>query len=271
MIARTLDEQLGRYDEARAYYKKVGDAAAVAAISARQMLVETERVFRTDETPCLQLATRNVSSVKVRVYKIDLETYFRKMHTVAGIERLDVSLIDPDATFDFAVPEFARYKPLTNFIPVPLSEGLKAGVAAVTVTSPTQEATTLLIQSDLEIVLRASHGEALVFAQNMRTGKPWPGVRLLLSDGKCVFAEGKTGDGGFYSRKLSELADDTVLRVFAAAEGGHVASTALHLAAGQGDVELSDRIFLVTDRVAYRAGEPVHVRGGAAVPWMAAL
>ncbi len=263
MIARTLDEQLGRYEEAREHYRKIGDTAAASAISARQMQVATERAFRCDETPRLKLATRNVPSVKVRVYKIDLESYFRKMHSVAGVERLDVSLIDPDATFDFAVPEFTKYKPITSYVPVPLSDGLKAGVAAVTVSSPTQEATTLVIQSDLEIIVRAAHGEALVFAQNMRTGKPWPAARLLFSDGKTVFAEAKTGGDGFCKRKLPDIDDEYVLRVFAAADGGHVASTAVRLDAGPGIAELSDRIFVATDRAAYRTGEAVHVRGAA--------
>ena len=166
------------------------------------MQVKTERVFRSGETPQLKLATRNVPAVKVRVYKIDLETYFRKMHSIAGIQRLDVSLIDPDTTLEFAVPDYAKYKPLTSSIPVPLPDGLKAGVAAVTVSSPTLETTTLLIQSDLEILVKSSRDEVLIFAENVATGKPWPGVRLLLSDGRSVFAEAKTGDDGFFRQRI---------------------------------------------------------------------
>jgi uncharacterized protein YfaS (alpha-2-macroglobulin family)/tetratricopeptide (TPR) repeat protein len=183
------------------------------------------------------------------------------MHTIAGIERLDVSMIDPDAAFDFAVRSFAKYKPLTSNIPVPLPRDLKAGVAAVTVASPAHEATTLVIQSDLDIVVRASNGETLVFAENMRTGKPWPGVRLLLSDGKSVFAEGKTADDGTYVQRHAAADQGYTLRVFAAAEGGHVASTAVSLPSGTAAVELSDRLTLATDRAEYRPGEQVHVRG----------
>ena len=92
-IARTLEEELHRYDEARQHYALVAgrDKAAAqqarAAISAKAMQVSTERVFLSTETPQVKLATRNVPSVKVRVYKIDLETYFRKMHSIAGIQR----------------------------------------------------------------------------------------------------------------------------------------------------------------------------------------
>ncbi len=267
MIARTLEEHLNRYDEAREHYRLVTghDAAeagaALAAIPAKSMQVTTERTFRSRETPQLKLATRNVPAVKVRVYKIDLETYFRKMHSIAGIQRLDVSLIDPDTTLEFAVPDYAKYKPLTSSIPLALPDGLKAGVAAVTVSSRTLETTTLLIQSDLEIFAKSSRDEVLIFAENVGTGKPWPGVRLLLSDGRSVFAEGKTGNDGFFRQHYPELRDVQCLRVFAAAEGGHVASTALRLEGESVMHELADRIFVDTDRGVYFAGETAHVRG----------
>ena len=222
--------------------------AAATAIDAKDMQVETERVFRSDEGPQLRLASRNVPAVKVRLYKIDLETYFRKMHSVAGIQRLDVSLIDPDTTFEFTVPDYARYKPCTSSIAVPLPDALKAGVAAVTVSSPTIEATTLLIQSDLQILVKSSRDESLVFTENTRSGQPWPGVRLLLSDGRNVFAEGKTGDDGFFRRHCPDLKDTQCLRVFAVAEGGHVASTAVRLAGAAVARGLEDRIFVETDR-----------------------
>ncbi len=267
MIARTLEEKLGRYEEAQEHYRLVTGhdtaeaLAAATAIDAKDMQVETERVFRSDEGPQLRLTSRNVPAVKVRLYKIDLETYFRKMHSVAGIQRLDVSLIDPDTTFEFTVPDYARYKPCTSSIAVPLPDALKAGVAAVTVSSPTIEATTLLIQSDLQILVKSSRDEALVFAENARSGQPWPGVRLLLSDGRNVFAEGKTGDDGFFRRHCPDLKDTQCLRVFAVAEGGHVASTAVRLAGAAVARGLEDRIFVETDRANYHAGETVHVRG----------
>ena len=88
-----------------------------------------------------------------------------------------------------------------------------------------------------------------------------PAVRLLISDGKSVFAEAKTGDDGFFRRRYTELKDAGCLRVFAAAEGGHVASTAVRLEGESVARELADRIYVDTDRAGYFAGETVHVRG----------
>ncbi len=145
---------------------------------------------------------------------------------------------------------------------MPLCDGLRCGVAAVTVSSPTLETTTLLIQSDLEILVKSSRDEVLIFAQNTATGKPWPAVRLLLSDGRSVFAEAKTGDDGFFRQRYAELKDAACLRVFAAA-GGHVASTAVQLGGQSVAHELADRIYVNTDRRSYFAGETVHVHGSA--------
>ena len=43
------------------------------------------RVFRSDETPKLRLTVRNIETVTVRCYSVDLETYFRKMHLARGV------------------------------------------------------------------------------------------------------------------------------------------------------------------------------------------
>ena len=57
------------------------------------------------------------------------------------------------------------------------------------------------------------------------------------------------------------MKDAHCLRVFAAAEGGHVASTAVRLDGESVAHELADRIYVDTDRPRYFAGETVHVRG----------
>ena len=85
------NSKLGKLEEALEEYRKVtwGPAAgeaqqAIARLTAKTMTVATERVFRSDETPRLKLVTRNIESVTVRAYKVDLETYFRKMHRPAA-------------------------------------------------------------------------------------------------------------------------------------------------------------------------------------------
>ena len=131
---------------------------------------------------------------------------------------------------------------------------------AVTVSSKTLEATTLVIQSDLDVIVKSSRDEVFVFAENMRTGKPWPGARLLISNGQQVFAEETTGADGVFQKSYKELKDAGDVRVFAVADG-NVASNVIDLQ-GVGVAQgLADKGYIYTDRPAYRAGQLVHVRG----------
>jgi len=266
-IADTLEKKLGKLEEALEEYRKVtwgaslGEAQqAIARLTAKTMTVATERVFRSDESPKLKLTTRNIESVTVRAYKVDLETYFRKMHLARGVEGLDIALIDPDKTFEFKVPKYAKYQELESTIDLPLPAGAHSGVMAVTVGSKTLEATTLVLQSDLDLIVKSSRDEVFVFAENMLTGKPWPEVKLLVSNGKEVFAEETTGKEGVFQKAYKELKDAGDVRVFAIV-GGNVASNIVGLQGVGVARGLADKGYIYTDRPAYRAGQLVHVRG----------
>lgn len=286
MIGVTLEDKLGRLDEALKEYKKLnwgGHAEAalqrITRLTAKSLAIASERIFRSDETPKLKLTSRNIESVTVRVYTIDLETYFRKMHEARGIEALDIALIDPDHTFEFKIPD---YKPLARHeqaievaVPIesPAGNGEKngnqgidgkneagAGVLAVTVSSKTLEATALVLQSDLDVIVKSSRDEAFVFAQNMLTGKAWPGVRVLLSDGQQVFGDGETNADGVFHQSFEQLKTAGDLQAFAIA-GRHTASNRLGLQ-GLGVAQgLANKGYLYTDRPAYRPGQMVHLRG----------
>jgi hypothetical protein len=267
LIGSTLEEKLGKLEEALEEYRKVTWGAAlgqaqqaIARLTAKTMAVATERTFRSDETPVLKLITRNIESVTVRAYKVDLETYFRKMHLARGVEGLDIALIDPDKTFEFPVPHYAKYQQLESAVEVPLPGESRAGVMAVTLSSKTLEATTLVIQSDLDVIVKSSRDEVFVFAENMRTGRPWADAKLLLSNGQQVFAEGSTGRDGVFQKSYQQLKDAGDVRVFAIA-GGHVASNVVGLQGVGLSRGLADKGYIYTDRPAYRAGQLVHLRG----------
>ena len=266
-IAETLEKKLGKLEDALEEYRKTtkgscAEAAqqAIARLTATSMTITTERVFRSDETPKLKLISRNVESVTVRAYKVDMETYFRKMHLARGVEGLDIALIDPDKTFEYKVPNYTKHKQLESTVEVPLPGGAKTGVMAVTISGKTLEATTLVIQSDLDVIVKSSRDEVFVFAENMRTGKPYPGARLLISNGQQVFAEEKTGADGVLQKSYKELKDAADVRVFAVAEG-NVASNVIDLQGVEVAQGLGDKGYIYTDRPAYRAGQVVHVRG----------
>ncbi|MCA9189825.1 MAG: tetratricopeptide repeat protein, partial [Planctomycetales bacterium] len=268
-IAVTYEQHLSQFEKALEEYRKVAKGARVhdaqqriAQLIAKSMAICTERTFRTDEMPQVKLTCRNLESVTVRVYSIDLETYFRKMHLATGVEQLDVSLIDPDMTFEFQVPNYERYREVVGHIPIegPDAESNGPSVRVVTVSSDSLEATTLVLRSDLEVVCQSSRDEVFVFAENLRTESPFANVRVLVSDGNKVIEEGTTNEQGIYQKSLNELQTSNDVRIFAVADG-HTASNVTLLQGLEVSRGLSEKGYLYTDRSVYQAGQPVNIRG----------
>lgn len=269
MIGVTLEERLGKLAEALEAYKKVTGQfqnhaqQRIANLTAKQLEIITERKFRSNEKPRIKLSTRNLENVSVKLYRIDMTDYFRKMHLASGVESLDIALIDPDKSWEQKTADYAKYRRIEQQVEIPV-EG--PGVTAVTVTSDALEATTMIVVSDIDIIVKSSRNELFVFAENMLTGKPAETVSLLLSDGSKVFAEAATGKDGILQKKFDELKTVNDLRVFAVREG-HAASSLVSLEGLQFAVGLSPKGYLYTDRPAYRAGQLVNLKG--LIRWVA--
>lgn len=274
-IALTTEQKLAKLAEAMELYKELAGTPfssqaqqRITLLAGEQLELATLRKFRSNQKPSIQLKTRNLEKVTVQIYPIDLETYFRKMQTTGGIESLDIALIDPAKSFTFEVPKYEKYRLDTHDveIPIPLAgdkegDGIaEAGVVAVTVTGATKEATTVVLQSDLDMIVKSSRDEVFVYAQNMTTGKPWENVRLLMSNGSEVFAEATTGEDGVYRASRDELHGSGDIRVLGVIDG-HSAANIVSLSGLDVARGLERRGFLYTDRPAYRPGQLVHVRG----------
>ena len=89
-----------------------------------------------------------------------------------------------------------------------------AGVYAVNISEEDLEATTLVIRSDIDAIIKTSKKEVLVFAEDMLKGEPAPKAKVLVSDGAKVIYEGETGDDGVFQRKLDELKTAGQVSVF---------------------------------------------------------
>ncbi len=232
--------------------------ARVAVMTRKHLLVQTEQKFRTNEAAEVKIDVRNIEKLKFKQYFLDLEAYFRKTHTIGKVDQLDIDLIQPDKTWEVEIDKYAKYKPLTQTVEIPFPKG-KAGVCIVNIGEDDLEATTLVIRSDLDVIVKSSRREALVFVQDMRQAKPAAGVELLLSDGKKVFATGTTGDDGVYRGKLGQLSSSTDVRVFALRDGS-IASNALGLSGLRLSKGLSAKGYIYTDRSAYQPGQTVKLR-----------
>lgn len=280
-IGQTLEEKVRDLDAAIEAYQKLNWSNMQALAQERlaemrsvRLEVATERVFRTNEAAKVRVNVRNIDKLTVKLYRIDMEDYYRKSRSIGGVERLDLLLIDPDKTFDVEVKEFARYKPITQEIEI-ASEGARVWAVYVSNEKSTGEekipgansaqlarlqATTLVIASDIDILMKSSRGQVLVYAQDMVKMSPASGVQVLVADQSSVFLEGATGEDGFFVSTDKKIQDAAGLSVFAN-RSGSIAGTALSLGGISFAKGLAPRGYIHTDRPAYRPGDSVNIRG----------
>jgi len=262
------EEKLGELEKALEAYRRLnwgGYASTaqsrVAVMTQKQLTLATERTFRSNEPAKVKLNLRNIERVTVRQYYLDLEAYFRKTHIIGGVDGLDIALIAPDKQWDVKIDSFTKYKPIETSIEIPFEKGTeKGGVCIVNVSEDDLESTTLVIRSDLDLVMKTSRRELLVYVQDMLGGKPAANVDVLVSDGSKVIATGKTGADGVLLQKIDALKDCSTVRVFAR-QGGNVASNILSLHGLTLSSGLSAKGYIYADRPAYQPGQVVNIRG----------
>ncbi|NQT51136.1 tetratricopeptide repeat protein, partial [bacterium] len=264
LIAHTLDRKLHDFEKAIGEYKKIKDGPQAGAAAQRlrelrepHLLVTYERIFRTNETPKLKVDSRNIEKLHFKAYRLNAEDYFRRMGGLARIEELDIALIDPHQEWDAPVKDYKKYLDIESQLDLPFKE---PGLFAIHVSAEKLEATVMILVTDLAILVKSSRKDVLVFAENLRTGKPQPGAELLISDGRKVVLAGKTGDDGIYRAESDDLKKVRSLRVYAVADGSP-ASNALGLSRLGVALGLQPRGILYTDRPAYRPGGKVQYRG----------
>lgn len=268
-IGRLYEDQILDLDAAIGAYLRCNFGAYVyeaqerlGVMTERSLAVETPRVWRSHEEPKIAVQLRNSDSLTVRLYRLDLQAYFRKHLTHQRIEDLDLDLIAPDKTLQIAVDEYEEYKPIRQELELPL-EG--AGVWAVSVDDGERRATTLVVRSDLDMIVKSSRREFFVYVQDMVKQKPAAGVEVLLAlpdpaGGAPSLHVMKTGRDGVARQELEDLIQRPELRVLAQ-EQGHYASDGLSVGALSLSQGLQPRGYIYPDRSAYRPGQRVNWRG----------
>ncbi len=267
-MGSTQATQLGDLEAAIDSYRQCTFGAwASSALQALTTMTEptlgvrTERVWRSNESAKIHAFVRNTPKLDVEIYALDLEAYFRKHLTHESIEGLDLDLIAPDQRFEVEVEGYERFAGIEQAIELPV-EG--PGVWAVAISSEERRATTLVIRSDVEVIVKSSQREVFVYAQDMLADRPAEGVSVLIGlpaagGATPLFRELQTSAEGIARLELPELAEESDLRLLAFHDG-HFASDGLDLTNLGLQSTLQPRAFVYTDRTAYRPGEVVHWR-----------
>jgi tetratricopeptide (TPR) repeat protein len=231
----------------------------VVVMESKHLVVITPRTFRSGEEAHLKITTRNIETLSFTAYKLSAEAYFRKKNVLANVETLDIGLVAPDASWTVPIPGYSRYKPIEKTYDLKKLE--LPGVHVVKVTDEkTFQATTLVIGSDIDAIVKTSRDQVLVFAQDMKTGQGRAGARVLIADNGQVVLEGTTGQDGILLRNWDPARELNRALSYLILDGPHVAGSHLSVP-NQVAQGLSARAYIYTDRPAYRPGQKVSVRG----------
>lgn len=229
--------------------------ARLKAMKEESLKVVTERAYGTSDGAALKITQRNLPKLSLRLYKVDMEQYFRRKHRLDQVETLDLALIAPDKAWEVDVAGYVARKESELSIPLGVTE---PGVYAVTVAGGKLESTTIVQVTDLALVTKATRRDLLVLALDRRSGRVFSGARVLVSNGSKIVLEGKTGADGVFYTKDKALAGLSSATVFAELEG-HVAGAHTGYIGGALSV-MQPRGLVYTDRPAYKPGQAVHVR-----------
>ncbi len=138
------------------------------------------------------------------------------------------------------------------------------GVYVVKVTDEkTLQATTLVLGSDLDAIVKTSREQVLVFAQDMKTGKGRPGARVLVCRRRGRHPRGDDRRRRRPAARRGTSRGDAE-RAALALPGPRRRPTSAGSGLGVPDKVaqgLTARAYLYTDRPAYRPGQEVALRG----------
>lgn len=225
-----LSDELGRLEDALAVFKQVtwGNWAGparqrVELMSSKSLAVASERVFRLHEVPKVKVSLRNIDNLKVSRYPLDVEAFFRSRHRMDAIDQLDIDLIAPDKTWEVPVKDFARHRSIQQEIPVELPAG-KPGAYVIRVEADDWQATTLLVRSDVDVLVETARREVLAYVMSGPDKKPMAKASVLLSDGEKIIATGTTGEDGVFRAKPEGIDKLSSVRVFVSAPQGMAGS-----------------------------------------------
>jgi len=193
----------------------------------------------------VELLTRGLEQVELRLHRIDVEGWLRAGGTPGSLGDLDVAIVAPDLTWTVPVPDEgveARFR-----VPVPVPG---PGLYAVTAATTDREARTLMMVTDARIVARSQGPDLAMVA--LRDGAPSRGARFWVRSAGQV-SEVRSGGDGLARAELS----GSPAVVVAETPGG---PAILEVGRSFQDVDDPVRTAVDLDRPVYRPGDRVRFR-----------
>jgi tetratricopeptide (TPR) repeat protein len=167
---------------------------ALERILETRLEVEGIVALRPGQAGGVPVSYRNAPSVAVRIYPVDLELYFALRKGLGRADRMALAGVTPSVRFEWT-PEGGADRGLHRAdLPLPR---MAIGAYFVILNTGAQEASALVIVSDLGLFLSRTGGSARVEVRG-GDGKPVWGARVLLGDGDHLVSSGYTDPRGFF-------------------------------------------------------------------------
>jgi tetratricopeptide (TPR) repeat protein len=231
--------------------------------------LKTDRIFAPSEEVALNWEARNVDSVSLSVYPIELISLTRAIghpDNLDGWEAPD----DPIHHWTVKLPNPGQYRPMISGqdgvepILFPLN---KPGAYVVVGRSGMVISKRLLIVSSLASVVKNGFLETLVFVTDRRTGQPVANAEVLLQNRSGVnnfeYSTGETDENGIFRQDLSQHSPQrqssrtgtAVIR-----SGDHYAVVSHGFFWRRWGYNDTHRVYGFTDRSTYLPGQRVHFK-----------
>jgi TolA-binding protein len=199
LLAR-VQHVLGDLDGAIALYKSakgVEDAReALAFLTEEQMLLEeiVTRPLAADTR--FPVRYRNVEQASFKAYPVDLQVLFAVRKTLEGLHKIDLSGIVPAHEWSVSFKDAGDHAEHAGEVALPV-KGEAPGVWLVVAKAGRHEASSLILKTDLKVVLQHLGEKVRVYVTDA-AGAPVRGAYVTVSNGSAIRARGLTDGRGIY-------------------------------------------------------------------------
>lgn len=264
--AQLYEELLAIYAHGESAYEERAKER-VKDITDPSLAVLVDRTFRPKMDPSFIIEARNIERAKVALYPLSAESFFRnKDPEISLTQWIDTRGIPEDTqpvyTEEIDLDLNQSYQPISKI--VKLSKKLDPGAYLVHLESEGQvQAESLLFITPAALVLKTSDDRVLAYCCDSQSGAPMPGAEIGIwvrsyQNGTWLLESytGKANSDGLYDLKLPKSSSSR--EYFAIAQSSSSMAIAFSHAYAYEESSEDWRIYVYTDRAAYRQGDSVY-------------
>lgn len=269
----TLEEKLGKLKEAKEAYEKVeGDyyikqeaKERIEMLTRKELKLKTEKIFVSGEKPYVNLGLRNIETVTIKIYNLDLKEYFISEKNISNIHNLDIILIEPDYEFESGFGNgidetFEELKYFDTKIDLPIED---TGSYVIYIESAEYKTSVLYMISDIGMVVKSTKDEALIHLKDIKNEKSASDVELMIASGSRIIDTAVSDKDGIIKLDLNEYREagysTNTLKYFAYKDK-HYASSELYTGGLYTPSKSEKAGYIFTDKDKYKPGDTVNYK-----------